>query len=463
MQSHDLGRREFIKAGAAAGALAMSAASYARIIGANERVQVGCVGIGNRGGSLLEIILKSCPSAQVMALCDVYKPYLDFAKSQAPAAADYSDYRKLLEDKHIDAVVIATPDHWHALTFIDSCDAGKDVYVEKPLSLTVQEGRAMVRAAEKNKSVTQMGAQRHSSAYIIEACKLMREGGIGKITRVRCFHLTNEFPNGIGRRVASNPPPGLDWKMWLGPARERDFESVIWNYKFRWFWDFSGGQMTNFGTHWIDVIQMALGEDAPQSVAALGGKFAVADDREIPDTMEAVWQYKDCLVTFSQINANGADASLAGAEMEFRGTNGTLYIYGNRYEIVPEEIQDSDYPARGPLNRDKDIKRKKFIEKKLVKGGIDQEGHLRNFFDCVKSRAKCNCDVETGHRSTTSTLIANIAYRTASVLKWDRENERFTNSHLANKFLGYKYHGEWRIPVEYDGHHGFANFFDGRG
>ncbi len=440
-----INRRSFIKLGAAAGT-AMTAASYARTIGANEKIRVGCIGIGNRGESLLKIIAKDCPDTQVVALCDVYKPYLENARQHAPNAQTYGDYRKLLENKDVDAVVIATPDHWHALNFIHAVEAGKDVYVEKPLSLTVREGRAMVKAAQTANAVTQMGAQRHSSPYVVEACKLMREGAIGKITLARCFHTTNEFPNGIGKRVVTAPPADLDWDMWLGPAPKAEFEEVVWNYKFRWFWNYSGGQMTNFGTHYVDVIQMALGQDAPQSVTALGGKFAVDDDREIPDTMEAVWQYKDCLVTFTQSNSNAAEGVGKDVEIEFRGTNGTLYLYGNRYEIIPEKVQDGPYPARGPLTRNAEPPRKSLGEAKTVKGGIDQTGHLRDFFSCVKSRAKCACDVETGHRSTSSTLIANVAYRTGALLHWDREGERFTNSHPANELLSYKYREPWKFP-----------------
>lgn len=441
-------RREFLVKGAAAGVgLGLtSAVSYARAAGANERVSIGIIGIGNRGDQLMNV-MKNCPAAQVAAVCDVYDPYRDHAHERADASAkSYKDYRKLLEDKNVEAVVIATPDHWHAKQFVDACRAGKDVYVEKPLSLTVSEGRKMADVAKETKRVTQMGAQRHSSPYIREACEAMRAGAIGKITYVRCFHLTNEFPNGIGKRKVSEPPATLDWDMWLGPAPKAPFEELVWNYKFRWFWKYSGGQMTNFGTHWIDVIQMALPDDAPESIVALGGRFAVDDDREIPDTMEAIWQFKDCLVTFSQINSNEATGSLTGAEMEFRGTKGTLYIYGNRYEIVPEAIQDGPYPARGPLNRDEEkVKTKKMIEPKVVKGALKVEDHMNNFLECVKSRAKCNLDVETGHRSTTTTLIANIAYRTGQRLEWDRKAERFKNSEEANKLLSYAYRPPWTL------------------
>lgn len=441
-------RREFLKLTAASGVTfgIASAASHARAAGSGERIGIGVIGVGNRGDQLMNV-MENCPAAQITAVCDVYQPYLNRAKERAGASAKtYTDYRKMLEDPDVEAVVIATPDHWHAKQMIDACRAGKDVYVEKPLSLTVSEGRRMAEVAAETKRVVQMGAQRHSAPYIREACQAIREGAIGKVTFVRCYHLVNESPNGIGRRKVSDPPPDLDWDVWLGPAPKVPFEELVWNYKFRWFWAYSGGQMTNFGTHWIDVIQMAIPDDAPKAVVSLGGKFAVEDDREIPDTMETIWEYPSgCLVTFSQINANDAAGSLPGAEIEFRGTTGTLYIYGNRYEIVPQEVQGGDYPVRNPLDRDDRMDRKKLIEAKVVKGSLRVEDHMNDFLDCVKSRKPCHCDAETGHRSTTTTLIANVAYRAAARLEWDREKERFVGNREADKYLSYRHRKPWGI------------------
>lgn len=433
-----------MKTAVAAGAT-LTAASYSRVLGSNERISTGFIGIGNRGESLLKETVANCPGAQVTALCDVYQPYLDNARQHAAEAPTHSDYRKLLESKDVDAVVIATPDHWHAKQFVDACDAGKDVYVEKPLTLVVAEGPPMIKAAREHNRVTQMGAQRHSAPYIIEACKRMREGAIGRITYVRCFHIANEFPNGVGKMVNSDPPAGLDWDMWLGPAPWIDFHEVIWNYKFRWFWEYSGGQMTNFGTHWLDVIHMGIGQEIPRAVTALGGNYAVEDDRSVPDTMTALWEYENCLVEFTQINANSAPGSLPGVQIEFRGSNGTLYIYGDRYEIIPEGIQASDYPSRGPLNRDARIEYKTTIEKEVVKGSLVHSDHLNNFFDCVKSREKCNLDVETGHRSTVATHVGNIALRAKGWLSWDGEAEKFTNNREANSYLSYKYRKPWKL------------------
>src|SRR6266851_8879764 len=285
-----MNRRTFTKTAAALGAFAALPAS-ARPADSSERIRLGFIGVGNRGDQLLDACLVH-KDAEVVALCDVYEPYLDAAQKKAGGKAKVlSDYRKLLDEKGVDAVVIATPDHWHALQFVAACRAEKDVYVEKPLSLCIAEGRRMVRAAEETKRVTQVGLHRRSAAFVQEAVQLIRDGAIGKVTVAKCYHLRNESPMGIGKPSDCDPPAGMDWDMWLGPAPKVAFNPNRCLYKFRWFSDYSGGQLTNFGTHYLDVIQWALGQESPQSVFAAGGKFAIADNRDIPDTLEVLWEY----------------------------------------------------------------------------------------------------------------------------------------------------------------------------
>src|SRR5262249_12654243 len=239
-----------------------------------------------------------------------------------------------------------------------------------------------------------------------------------------CFHIQNEWPNGIGNPPDTDPPPDLDWNAWLGPAPMRSYNKNRTFYRFRWFYDYSGGQVTNFGVHYIDFIQWALGQDAPLSVTALGGKPAkLKDNREIPDTLEAVWKYPgETLVSFAQINANGGAWSLPDCEVELRGTLGTLYLFSNGYDVLPESISEDEFPARTPLTRQQDSRYRKNgktrISPRKIRGPHtgDTAPHARNFLDCVKSRARCNCDIEIGHRSTSSTLLANIALKTHSVL-----------------------------------------------
>ncbi len=443
-------RREFTRTLAAVSAAA--ALSSFRVLGANDRVRLGFIGAGNRGDQVLDAFLKQS-DAEVVAVCDIYQPYLDFAVQKIGTnPKPFRDYRKLLELKDVDAVVIATPDHWHALQTIHACQAGKDVYVEKPTCLRVAEGRAMVEAVKRHQRVCQAGLHRRSSTMCRDMAAFVREGGIGKVTAVRTFHIQNEWPKGIGNPPDSDPPPGMDWDAWLGPAPQVRYNRNRGLYEFRWFYDYSGGQITNNGIHYLDLIQWALGQTAPLAVTAMGGKYAIEDNREIPDTMEAVWHYPgNTLVTFTQINANAAGAAAKPCEIEFRGTKGTLYMRGNGWEVVPELIAQHEFPRRDPTNRAAErgwrAGQAAMIEPKKASGRADTTDHVRNFLDCIKSRAACNSDIESAHRSTCTTLIANIAMQAKAYLEWDAAAEKFTNNTAANKRLRYDYRPPLKSPA----------------
>lgn len=445
-----LTRREFTKSIAVLGTTA--ALSRFRVLGANNRVRLGFIGVGNRGDQVLDAFLKH-DDAEVVAVCDIYQPYLDFAaKKIGTSPKQFQDYRRLLEMKDLDAVVINTPDHWHALQTIHACEAGKDVYVEKPLSLCIAEGRAMVEAVKRHQRVCQVGTQRRSSAMCREMAEFIRGGGIGKVTAARCFHIQNEWPKGIGNPPDSDPPPDLDWEAWLGPAPKVRYNQNRGLYRFRWFYAYSGGQLTNMGVHYLDLIHWALGHDAPEAVAALGGRFAGMDDnREIPDTLEVTWQYPGgTLVTFSQLNATAPPASARPCDIEFRGTKGTLYLGGNGWEVVPDALTPNVFPMRSPLDRTVERHWRKgekpMIEPKKIAGNSDTSAHARNFLDCVKIRALCHADAETGHRSTTTTLLANLALKTRALLEWDAQAEQVTNHAAANKLLRYEYRPPYKFP-----------------
>jgi predicted dehydrogenase len=441
---NDFSRRDLARA-----AGAFTALSYSRVKGANDRLQLGYIGLGNRGTQVHEAFLEHGDQVTV-AVCDLREDYMDLAVKMSRAAPKkYKEYKKLLENKDTQAVVISTPDHWHALQFIDACNAGKDVYVEKPLSLTVYEGRRMVEVAEKTKRVTQVGIHRRSGQFLKEAAEFVRSGGLGHVTVAKGWHLQNEYPNGIGNPPDGPPMNEWEWDQWLGPAPKAPYNANRTYYRFRWFYDYSGGQMTNFGVHYMDMLRWALGKDAPRAVTAMGGKFAVKDNREIPDTVEALWDFDGTMVVFSQYNANAAGGNIQNAEMEIRGTKGTMYLHGNRWEVVPERNTDVLVPARTPLDRNTERSyrpsMKPAMEPRAAKGSADTAFHARNFLDCVKSRAKCNCDILDGHRSTAATLIANIALKTRSYLEWDAKAERFTNNAAANKYLHYSYRAPYKL------------------
>jgi predicted dehydrogenase len=430
---------------------AASALSRMRVQGANDRIRLGFIGLGNRGDQVLDAFLVH-KDAEVVALCDLWQPYLDFAaKKIGGKPKQFKDYRKLLELKDVDGVVIATPDHWHALQTVHAYQAEKDVYTEKPMSLRVAEGRRMVQVARRYKRVTQVGFNRRSSPMCKEAADFLRGGGMGKITAIRTFHIQNEWPAGIGNPPDEEPPAGFDWDAWLGPAPKVPYNRNRAFYRFRWFYNYSGGQVTNFGAHFVDFVHWVLGHDAPLAVTAMGAKLAIEDNREIPDTLEVLWTYPGgTLVTFSQFNANAAPADRRHGIVEVRGTKGTFHLSYEGYEIVPEEINDKVFPALTPLDRSLSQEygsgRKPVIAPRKGAGDDGTTLHARNFLDCIRSRGKCNCDIETGHRSTTATLIANIALKTHSYLEWDAQAERFTNNPAANKFLSYAYRAPYKLP-----------------
>jgi predicted dehydrogenase len=442
-------RRVFSKAAATASA-AYSLAP-ARVIGANEQLRLGFIGVGNRGCQLLKAFLAQ-PDARVAALCDVYAPYLnaDYGKvdprfaglekriPRMPVVPNdvvrLKDFRALVERKDIDAVVIATPDHWHAIQMIEACRAGKDVYVEKPLSMTIAEGRAMVEAARKHERIVQVGTHRRSSRLYMHLAEAVRGGAIGKITVARASYCSNMAFEGIGRAPTSPPPADLDWDLWLGPRPARPFQTTIMPYKFRW-WHLYSSQVANWGVHYFDLIRWLTGELAPASVSTHGGRFAVNDDRTIPDTTLGIFEHASGMLTeFALFEANGQPVLGRGAEVELRGTLGTIYASEKGYEIVPERGGQFQEPSPRCIPQ----------AVRSSDGDLDAQA-ARDFLDNVKGRKRPNADIEEGHRSTTFAHLANIALATRTRLEWDAKAERFTNSDEANGLLRYEYRKPWTL------------------
>ncbi len=448
-----LNRRRFGKA-----AIAASALGYSRILGANDRVGVGYIGLGNRGDQVHDAFLEHGDNVTA-AICDLRDDYMDLAARKSASrgtARRYHDYRQLLDDKNVDAVVIATPDHWHAVMFVAAAKAGKDIYCEKPLSLTIFEGRRMVEAAAKYKLVTQVGLHRRSSPDIRELARMVQAGGLGKISAARSFHIRNDWPVGIGNPPDSAPPDPKMWDAWLGPAPAQPYNINKTFYDFRWFYSFSGGQLTNFGVHYSDTMRMIANLGVPRSVTAIGGKYVVNDNREIPDTMVVLWEYLNpatgmpMLNSYEQYNGNGAPGNIRNMELEFRGTLGTLYMQEGRWEIVPERNHSVPAKARTPLDRDESEFRNSYrpaMEARGAKGSASTAFHTRNFLDCVKSRAETHCPVLEGHRSNVGPLMGNIAQKTGVHLRFDENSERFTNSEEANKHLHYEYRKGYSIDL----------------
>ncbi len=436
--SDKINRRTFSKAGAAA-TLGWTALSTSRVYGANDRIRLGFIGVANRGGQLIKSFLTH-DDISAVAVCDVHKPTLEAARQRAGGGADaYGDFRRVLDREDIDAVVIASPDHWHAIMTIGACKAGKDVYVEKPLSKTIYEGRKMVEAARRYDRVVQVGTHRRSSKPYAHVAELIAAGKVGKVTMSKAFRLSNMYPLGIGKAQPTEPPADLDWDMWLGPRALQPYQDNITPYKFRW-WNLYSSQMANFGVHRLDAIRWLTGELAPSSVCAMGGRFAVDDDRTIPDTLQTTFEFASGrLAVFGQYEASQnlalpGDRELARAKIELRGTQGTLYVGDPGYQILPERGGQFQTTAA----------RMEEVRESTPDGNLTDQ-HTRNFLDCVRSRQRPTADVEIGHRSTTFSHLANISLETRLRIEWDADRETITNSEEANSLLHYEYRKPWTL------------------
>ena len=426
-------RRNFLSAVTGVAALGSGfRASASRIVGANDRIVLGAIGIGRQGSSDLWAFLKQ-PDVTVAALCDVYEPNLEAAGKLAPAAARVRDAREIFDNKDIDAVLVASPDHWHPLHTIMACRAGKDVYVEKPVSVTIAEGRKMVEAARKYKRVVQVNTQQHSGTHFKKAVDIVHSGVLGKIGLVRAWHYGNEAPDGIGAPADSDPPAGLDWDLWLGPAPRVPFNANRFGVApnrwstFRYFWDYAGGVMTDMGVHAFDIIQWAMKVQAPVAVNASGGKFALVDNRETPDLLQVTFEYPGFVCVYENRLINGLPLNDRAAGISFHGVNATLTVNPSGYEMVTERRQA--LPGAGSEKA----------------SGDQLSAHVRNFVDCVKSRGFPICDIEIGHRASSACHLANIAYRSGAKVRWDAKKEKILDDRKASRYLSRPYRKPWAI------------------
>ena len=381
MADNEVPRRTFLR-----GVSAATALSYSRVYGANERVQLGLIGAGERGRGDMGKFVKS-GTVDVAAVCDIYAVQLDAAKTVAPKAQTFSDHRKLLEMKEVDAVLIGVPDHWHAAVAIDALNAGKDVYVEKPLTLKIEEGPPIVKAARINNRICQVGMQQRSGKHYLEAKALyMDTGKLGKVTLARTWWHGNGYHLRKAPDRLKDLPSNLDWAHFLGPLKWRDWDpQQYWNW--RAYLDFGGGQVTDLFTHWIDVVHMFMGADIPIAAQASGGVYNYKDGRTAPDTINVLLEYpQQFTATFEATLVPG----VTGAAIEFCGTQGRLWIDRGRYEFTPVGRGAQTTTVRASTDLDQD--------------------HIQNFLDCVKSRKLPNGDVLIGHRSAQASHLGNISY-----------------------------------------------------
>jgi predicted dehydrogenase len=448
-------RRTFL---GAAGAAVMTAASYVRVLGANDRVGIGVIGFGLIGKQHIAD-LKKFKDVELLGLCDVYKPRLEegLAYMESPGAKGYGDFRKMYDNKDIQGVIVATPDHWHALLTILACAAGKDVYVEKPLTVFIDEGKWMVQAARKYNRIVVVGTQRRHSKGVIEARKVVGSGILGKIHSVRFASYRNIYP-GFGKTPVSDPPPGFDYDMWLGPAEKKPYTAHRGLYHFRWFWDYSGGQMTNLGAHLIDQVLYVMNVKGPTQASSMGGRYVLEDDGETPDLQDAMWIFPGFTLNCAIREANAMRTDTAARGMLFLGTQGTMILAGN-YEVQPENKIDpvndiprfSGHPTGGPVYTS--VKPTPWIQ--AAKGGAESDPRYgtgpedtlamnkQDWLNSIRTRKRPFCELEEGHRVAIVCNLANISLRLARTVRWDPVKEQVIGDKEAAAMCVKRYRAPW--------------------
>lgn len=472
-------RRSFIRA-AGAGALAGFAAKKAHasvyksilpasVLGANEKVLTGHIGTGGMGRANLGFVLQR-DDIQPIALCDIFTRNLErgaqMVSQKFPEFSKHKDFRELLENKDIDAVVIATSDHWHCLCTLHAADAGKDIYCEKPLCTTIAEGHAMVDAVKRNNIVFQGGNMQRSGKHFQEAVQLIWDGYIGKVARVETWSHDSTTLDGIGmgeEDLAKYEAPeyGLDWEFHQGWVEHRPFNTNRWIYNFRWFLEYSGGKITDWGAHLVDIALWGMGEEKqPRRISAQGGKYLIQDNRTTPDTLEVAWEFEDYLLTFSNRvwNPQLLEGTQSDHGIVFYGTKGLLRVDRGGYEVIP-------FPNNGGC------------EPKKETGGPLNELHWQNFVDCLKSREKPISNIDVLHNTTRVCHMGTCAYVAGArfdsgakfengelpneapasggaMLEWDDATQKFVNGEkeavdIANQWAYREYKNGWSLKAPY--------------
>lgn len=402
----------------------------------SDRINVGLIGCNGMGFADLSEFLKH-RQVECIALCDIDESVLnkraaDVEKMRGKKPANlYKDWRKLIDNKEINLVIIGTPDHWHCLQMVAACEAGKDVYCEKPMGRTIEECNIMIKAAKKNKTIVQVGQWQRSDPHWLAAVDFIRSGKLGKIRLVRVYSYQG-WNQSIPVQPDEATPPGVDYDMWLGPAPSRPFNRNRFHFTFRWFWDYAGGLMTDWGVHLLDFALFGMDVTAPKSIMAMGGKYGYPDDAcETPDSLQTIYEFDKFNVMWDHaigINDGGYGRN---AVLGFVGENGTLVVDRGGWEVIPE------------------------VENKVVrmeavpwKNGTGEglKNHVKNHLDCIANRNQnTNVTVDIAGHIAKFSALGNIAYRTGSKLVWD--GTKFTNNEDANKYLIPAYRDPWKLPV----------------
>jgi len=432
-------RRKFLKNSAiAAAGLSIAPAFSGTIKGipASDRINIGLIGCNGQGFSNLSAFLRH-PEVECLALCDIDESVLNRRASNVEKirgnkpANLYRDWRKLIDNKDINLVIVGTPDHWHCIQMVAACEAGKDVYCEKPIGRTIEECNLMVKAAAKYKSIVQVGQWQRSDPHWQDAVNFINSGKLGKIRLVRVFSYQGWCPS-IPVLADEPVPAGVDYDMWLGPAPRRPFNRNRFHFTFRWFWDYAGGLMTDWGVHLLDYALFGMNVTAPKSIMAMGGKYGYPDDAcETPDSLQTIYEFNGFNVLWD--HAIGIDDGAYGRNhgLGFVGENGTLVVDRGGWEVIPEKVNNK-------------IRMEAVTLKKGTNEGL--KNHVKNHLDCIKSRnPNTNASIEIGAHIAKFSALGNIAYRTGKKLVWD--GKKFTNDTEANSYLIPDYRDPWKLPV----------------
>lgn len=430
-------RRNFIKTStvlAAGSVLSIEALSKACApVSASDKVRVGLVGGNSMGWNDLESFLKN-PDVECVAICDVDRNVLNkraenVVKLGRPLPKLYVNYRKMLENKDIDAVIVGTPDHWHCLVYCDALSAGKHVYVEKPIGNSIAEINIMHKAAKKhNKQLVQVNQWQRSQPHFVDAINYLKTGKLGRVRMCKAWSFV-DWKGAVPKVPDSEVPEGVDYDMWLGPAPKRPFNKNRFHQSWRWYWEYGNGVMTDWGVHLIDYILYGMERSIPESVMSIGGKYAFPDDDMVtPDTQTAVYDFKDFTMIWEHTIGIGLGNWKRPHGMSYVGENGTLVLDRNGWEVFPEKNKIEAVPVQ-----------------KNVGSGLDL--HVRNFLDCIKNNTpkKLNAGIDIGHDVALVAQMGNVAYRTGEKISWNKEKQLF-NSEAANKLITPVYNNGWELP-----------------
>jgi len=431
-------RRNFLRNSAIAAAgltIAPTLSGTTKGIQTSDRINVGLIGCNGQGFSDLSEFLKH-PEIECLALCDIDDSVLnrrasnvEKVRGKKPANL-YKDWRKVIDNKDINLVIVGTPDHWHCMQMVAACEAGKDVYCEKPIGRTIEECNLMVKAAAKYKRIVQVGQWQRSDPHWQDAVNFINSGKLGKIRLVRVFSYQGWCPS-IPVLADEPVPAGVDYDMWLGPATKRPFNRNRFHFTFRWFWDYAGGLMTDWGVHLLDYALFGMNVTAPKSIMAMGGKYGYPDDAcETPDSLQTIYEFKGFNVLWD--HAIGIDDGAYGRNhgLGFVGENGTLVVDRGGWEVIPEKVNNKIRMEAVPLKKGT---------------GEGMKNHVTNHLECMKSRnPNTNASIEIGAHIAKFSALGNIAYRTGKKLVWD--GTRFTNDAEANKYLVPSYRDPWKLP-----------------